>query len=248
MESLPEHSFLLSTQISHPLPSMLSEGAAAAAGVEGTPSLLYQSPSSAPDPSLNLCVFFRLGGQLFRLPSTPGPASPVHPLQAGEGFALSRRMLPFHGVSPGTFLFVEHSDLAPHALCAFRGCRPLISGCEGDSFPFISGSVECSRPISKPLRFFQAWRSTFSAPLHTRPGFAGPPSPSRRGLFLCPVGFILLHRSRRARLPGTRCGTADSRPGLKSGGSSSPYFSGTRLFFDHTAVLLPESAGYRPIR
>ena len=93
MESLPEHSFLLSTQISHPLSSPAWRGCRPqAAGVEGTPSLLYQSPSSAPDPSLNLCVFSRLGGQLFRLPSTPGPARPCHPLQAGEGFSLSRRL------------------------------------------------------------------------------------------------------------------------------------------------------------
>ena len=154
----------------HPLPSPAWRGCRPqAAGVEGTPFLLYQSPLNAPDPSLNLCVFSRLGGQLFRLPSTPGPASPVHPLQAGEGFALSRRLLPFHGASPGTFLFVEHSDLASPALYAFRGCR-RSGGCGGDPFPFIPESVECSRPISGAFAFFSGLEVNF---------FGSPPHPAR---------------------------------------------------------------------
>ena len=184
----------------------------------------------------------------FGSPPHPSGLRPATLSKQERAFPLSRQPASFNAVLSETFRPSRAQIAQPLPSPAWRGCRPLIGGCGGDPFPFIPGSVECSTPISKPLRFFQAWRSTFSAPLHTRPGFAGPPSPSRRGLFLCPVGFILLHRSRRARLPGTRCGTADSRPGLKSGGSSSPCFSGTRLFFGHTAVLLPESAGYHPIR
>ena len=90
--------------------------------------------------------------------------------------------------------FRAPSPCSPMPSPAWRGCR-RSGGCGGDTFPFIPGSVECSRPISKPLRFFKAWRSTFSAPLHTRPGFAGPPSPSRRGLLLCPVSCFRFMQS-----------------------------------------------------
>ena len=173
-----------------PLPSPAWRGCRPqAAGVEGTPSLLYQSPLNAPDLSLNLCVFSRLGGQLFRLPSTPGPASPVHPLQAGEGFSLFRQLLPFHGVSPGTFLFVEHSDLAPPALYAFRGCRPQAAGVEG------TPSLLYQSPLNAPdlslnlCVFSRLGGQLFRLP--STPGPASPVHPLQAGEGFCSVPSAL---------------------------------------------------------
>ena len=159
--------------------------------MEGTPSLLCQGPLNASAQISGLCVFFRV-----RRPSCPGPLHTrqgfaLPPSPAGEGVSsVPSASLIQRCAFRNLLSFTRPSSAAPCPLLLGEGAARRRRVWRGHLSLLYQGPLNASAQISGLCVFFCVRRPSCPGPLHTRQGFALPPSPSRRGLCSVPLALF----------------------------------------------------------